>query len=470
MFSLRRSSSDESTTIKAYEAALSKITHEVTVNRVDNEITVKQIDISKSNDMTKTSIQTNSSIEVIKEKDIPVIVCSNAKANTLTKDVVFNDNNKFLAPDKVPLISQKSLDFVVDSLTNEAKSIDEKVTVSLKRNTSNISNDTKVGFTKLVKVIPKVIGDRHTRPRLLPKKADFNNAMGEYEVFIKLPNGKQVRMKPVEEQKEPNTKEIIRNNILKKPAFNNRIQTTKTVIKKAQKNTKLVTNVLKIPTGTLIPVTLVNQEGAPLSNDDLSKVPITKINNVNTLTKITVPTLTKITNKVITPVTPVTITKTLVTTKTSPIISKGTLVPIINTPKISNIRSLSAAITNATPKETPIVAPVTKSNINESFKAMPVTDRNNQVPQVLPAITTLVTRADTTNNNIIANEVFYTQEVNKVTLCKSGAVSINATAEMDSIEESDDDCVIEDITNNPEIAKRTKFELESRSAASKRYR
>lgn len=425
--------------------------------------------------MIKTSIQTNNSVEVIKEKDIPIIVCNNVKTNTLTKDVVFNDNNKFLAPDKVPLISQKSLDFVVDSLTNEAKSIDEKITVSLKRNMSNISNETKIGFNKVVKVIPKTVVDRHTRPRILPKKAEFNNVMGEYEVFIKLPNGKQVRMKPVEEQKGPNTKEIIRNNILKKPAFNNRIQSTKTVIKKTQKNTKLVTNVLKIPTGTLIPVTLVNQEGAPLSNDDLSKVPITKIDNVSTLTKITVPTLTKITNNVITPVTPVTITKTPVTTKTPPIIAKGTLVPIINTPKISNIRSLATTIPDVIPKETPIVAPVTKSNltVNEGSKRMPVTDRNNQIPQALPTVTALVTRADTTNNNIICNEVFYTQEdLNKVTSCKSGPVSTNAlaTAEPDSGEDTDDDCVIEDLTNNPEIAKRTKFELESRSAASKRYR
>lgn len=449
----------------------------MTVNRVDHEITVKQIDISKSNDMIKTSVPTNNSVEVIKDKDIPIIVCSNVKANALTKDMVFNDNNKFLAPDKVPLISQKSLDFVVDSLTNEAKSTDEKVTVSLKRNISNVSNGTKIGINKVVKVIPKAVVDRHTRPRILPKKAEINNSVGEYEVFIKLPNGKQVRMKPVEEHKEPNTKEILRNNILKKTAFSNKIQNTKTVIKKAQKNAKLVTNVLKIPTGTLIPVTLVNQEGAPLSNDDLSKVPITKIDNVNTLTKITVPALTKITNKVITPVTPVTITKTSVTTKTSPVIAKGTLVPIINTPKISNIRSLATTTTETIPKETPILGPVTKSNltINENFKRMPVTDRNTQVSQLLPTVTTLVTRADTTNNNIIGNEVFtYTQEdLNKVILCKSGAISTNATlatAEPDSVEDSDDDCVIEDITNNPEIAKRTKFELESRSAASKRYR
>lgn len=445
----------------------------MTVNRVDHEITVKQIDISKSNDITKTSIHTNNSVEVVKEKEIPVIVCNNVKTSALTKEVVFNDNN-FLAPDKVPLISQKSLDFVVDSLTNEAKSVDEKVTVSLKRNISNIPNETKIGINKIVKVIPKTVVDRQT-PRILPKKVEFNSVMGEYEVFIKLPNGKQVRMKPVEEQKEPNTKEIIRNNILKKPAFNNKIQTTKTVIKKSPKNTKLLTNVLKIPTGTLIPVTLVNQEGAPLSNDDLSKVPITKIDNVNTLTKITVPALTKITNKVITPVTPVTITKSSVTTLSSSVIAKGTLVPIINTPKISNVRSLVTTITDGIPKDTPTLAPVTKSNLtsNDSFKRIPVTDRNTQIPQVLPTVTTLVTRADTANNNIIGNEVFYTQEdLNKAILSKSGPVSTNAlvTAEPDSVADSDDDCVIEDITNNPEIAKRTKFELESRSAASKRYR
>lgn len=444
----------------------------MTVNRVEQEITVKQIDVSKSNDITKASIPTNNSVEVIKEKEIPIIVCNNVKTNTLSKDVVFNDNSKFLSPDKVPLISQKSLDFVVDSLTNEAKSIEENVTVTLKRNNSNIPNDTKIGINKVVKVIPKTIVDRH-RPRILPKK-ELNSVMGEYEVFIKLPNGKQVRMRPVEEQKEPSTKEIIRNNILKKPAYNNKIQTTKTVIKKAPKSTKLVTNVLKIPTGTLIPVTLVNQEGAPLSNDDLSKVPITKINNVNTFTKITVPALTKITNKVITPVTPVTITKTSVTTKTSPGIAKGTLVPIINTPKISNIRSLASTITDTIPKETPTITPVIKTNlnINESFKRVPVTDINIQVSQVLPTVTTLVTGADTANN-IISNGVFYTQEeLNKVTLPKSGTVSTNAqaTAELDPAEDLDDDCIIEDITNNPEIAKRTKFELESRSAASKRYR
>lgn len=444
----------------------------MTVNRVDHEITVKQTDISKSNDIAKVSIQTNNRVEVIKEKEIPIIVCNNVKTNTLAKDVVFNDNSKFLVPDKFPLISQKSLDFVVDSLTNEVKSLDEKVTVSLKRNMSNIPHETKIGINKGVKVIPKPILDRQ-RTRILPKK-ELNSVMGEYEVFIKLPNGKQVRMKPVEEQKEPNTKEIIRNNILKKTAYNNKIRTVKTVIKKVPKSTKLVTNVLKIPTGTLIPVTLVNQEGAPLSNDDLSKVPITKINNVNTLTKITVPALTKITNSVITPVAPVTITKTSVTTKTSPGIAKGTLVPIINTPKISNIRSLATTITDTIPKETPTLTPVIKNNltINESFKRVPVTDRNPQVSQVLPTVTTLVTRADTANN-IIGNKIFYTQEdLNKVSLSKSGTVSTNAlsTGEPDPAEDSDDDCVIEDITNNPELAKKTKYELESRSAASKRYR
>lgn len=440
----------------------------MTVNRVDHDITVKQIDVTKSNDITKTIIQSNS-VEVIKEKEIPIIVCNNVKTSTLTKDVVFNDNSKFLAPDKVPLISQKSLDFVVDSLTNETKSLDKKITVSLKRNLSKIPN-------KIVKGFPKTVADK-CRPRILPKKVEIDNnynngAMGEYEVFIKLPNGKQVRMKPVEDQKEPNTKEILRNNILKKPTFNNKIQTTKSVIKKAPNNTNVVTNLLKIPTGTLIPVTLVNQEGAPLSNDDLSKVPITKINNVNNLTKVTVPALTKIANKIaIKPITPTAVTKT-VTTRTSPVIAKGTLVPIINTPKISNIRSLATAITDNIPKETTTLAPVPKLTINETFEGIPVTDKNTQVPQVIPTITTLVTRADTAND-ITGNGVFYTQEdFTKVTLTKVGAVPTNAvaTAELEPVEDSDDDCVIEDITNNPEIAKRTKLELESRSAASKRYR
>lgn len=423
----------------------------MTINRVDNEITAKQVDVTKSNDITKTNIQNNS---VVKEKEIPIIVCDNVKTNT--KDVVFNDNSKFLAPDKVPLISQRSLDFVVDSLTNEAKSDNEKVTVSLKKIISNIDS-------KIVKVVPKcyqLLGNKH-RHRILPKQTEpekHNNALGEYEVFIKLPNGKQVRMKPVEDQKESNTKEILRNNILKKSTFN-KLQTTKSAIKKTTKTTKLVANVLKIPTGTLIPVTLVNQEGAPLSNDDLSKVPITKIDNVGTLTKISVAALTNVTKKASKPITKPAKT---VATRTSPVIAKGTLIPIINTPKISNVRSLASTAPDT--KDTPTLA-VPKTNItNETYKTVTDTD-----VQLIPTITTLVTKADT-SINLACNEVFFDQEdLNKVSLTKSPPAPTNtvATAEDD---DSDDDCVIEEITNNPEIAKRTKFELKSRCAASKRYR
>lgn len=217
---LCRSSSDESGAIKEFETTtISKLTNEVTTisrivekhedqskNDIFNRDNQKKDSVSYTNNVIK--IQSN--VEIRKENDtknpIQTLIYEDTvikDGNIISKDVLLNDN-KLNVP-VPPMMSQKSIDLVVDSLTTDLYCDQNK----------KLDND----------------------------KAD------NYEVIIKLPNGRQVRMKSVEEinstyEKEQNSKEK-----LKKALADKR----KPIIQ----NIPIVPSVVPI-TGTLIPVTLVN--------------------------------------------------------------------------------------------------------------------------------------------------------------------------------------------------------------------
>lgn len=126
------------------------------------------------------------------------------KNNNLVKDVFLSDPGKLQIPDIPPMMSQKSIDFVVDSLTNDLCKEDQR----------------------------KVDDDSDS-----------------YEVLIKLPNGKQVRMKSVDEtEKGNNAREKLKKKLTEK---------TKPV-PKVQCPVTVVPNIVPLSTGTLIPVTLVS--------------------------------------------------------------------------------------------------------------------------------------------------------------------------------------------------------------------
>ncbi|KAJ0170118.1 hypothetical protein K1T71_014046 [Dendrolimus kikuchii] len=219
---ISRSSSDESGAIKEFETTtISKLTNEVTtISRI-----VEKHDDQSKNDAynrdnqkkdsvsyTNNVIKIHSNVEIRKENDpknpIQTLIYEDTvikDGNIITKDVLLNDN-KLNVP-VPPMMSQKSIDFVVDSLTTDL-----------------------------------CCDNNHN------KKADSDKT-DNYEVIIKLPNGRQVRMKSVEEinsnyQEHVNAKEKLKKAITDKQ-------------KPVVQNVPIVPNIVPI-TGTLIPVTLVN--------------------------------------------------------------------------------------------------------------------------------------------------------------------------------------------------------------------
>ncbi|XP_049882682.1 uncharacterized protein LOC126378398 [Pectinophora gossypiella] len=395
---ISRSSSDESGTIKEFETrTISKLTNEViTISRIVNntqngDISVKQTDIATKIESNIVRKDTDGSKPVLVYTD--TVTKDTAQVN---KDIVI-DNNK-LYVDKVPIMSQKSIDFVVDSLTsdlgatvnhtvidgNDKKRQESKIEAKINITTQSPSKDAKLAKRFVV------------QPKILPKDVKPEPETGDYEVIIKLPNGKHVKMKPVDEK--PDAKVCLRNSIAKRTVKNT--PTKLPIIVK-----KTVPNVVKIPSGTLIPVTLVDQQGTPLSNDDLNKVPITKIGDVKDIT-----TLTKI---------PVNVAKNA---------------------NASNIIKINAKSVNR--PTTGIKASITPLPDSCNIKV--------SQPYQIDKETGKRKLAPTTPTN---------QE------------EIEKRIQGDCIENNDDDdCVIDNVSQSPEMVKRTRLELESRCAASRRYR
>lgn len=142
-------------------------------------------------------------------------------------------------------MSQQSLDFVVDSLTCDAH--DDKDSKNAK---------TKDESSVLIEIKTEDLKGK--------------SKIDDYEVTIKLPNGKRVKMKAMEDDKvQANTKEKLK----------------KVIKTKSEKvnNATVVQNILPITTGTLIPVTLV-RPSVPIQN--LMKIPIAALPTVKNDLKI----------------------------------------------------------------------------------------------------------------------------------------------------------------------------------------
>ncbi|XP_045782699.1 uncharacterized protein LOC123879163 isoform X3 [Maniola jurtina] len=253
---ISRSSSDESGAVKEYETTkISKLTNEVTtISRIvgkDDVSIVRHEEGTKNKDiLNETSVSyTNnviihSNVEIRHDINIDTKKVANNN-DSIIKDplsidglIKFNDNNKL--KDAPPIMSQKSLDFVVDSLTTEPVNREESLPKKVKRNPdNNDSLDDKDNSKRNVDNTNKVSNEKDKN---IPK---FANDL-EYEVIIKLPNGKHVRMKAVDEIEKPiSAKEKLKielRNKLQKPNVSN----------------PLPQNIVPISTGTLIPVTIVN--------------------------------------------------------------------------------------------------------------------------------------------------------------------------------------------------------------------
>ncbi|XP_023935188.1 uncharacterized protein LOC112043820 isoform X2 [Bicyclus anynana] len=277
---ISRSSSDESGAIKEYETTkISKLTNEVTtISRIvgkDDVSILKLEETTKNKDsLNETSVSyTNnviihSNVEIRQDINIDTKKVSN-NADSVVKDTLSiddlvkltdNNKNKAIVP---PIMSQKSLDFVVDSLTTDSIIQNDNLAKNIKR---NIDNNDKLNR----KDIPKRNIDTDRVSNEI-KKTTLKTNNEEYEVIIKLPSGKHMKMKPVDEieiEKPVSAKEMLNNTLRNK----NRIPVQK------QLNNQIIQNIVPIPGGTLIPVTLVNSnlmnQTFPILQNVIPKMPI----------------------------------------------------------------------------------------------------------------------------------------------------------------------------------------------------
>ncbi|KAJ8704705.1 hypothetical protein PYW07_011893 [Mythimna separata] len=204
---ISRSSSDESGAVKEFErTTISKLTNEVTtISRIVGK-TEEKID-ERNKDIRKDSVSYTNNVIKISNMVRKDSVEKNPVQTLIYEDTVIRDSN--VLSEKVqevpPIMSQKSLDFIVDSLNTEFEDTAKKKT----------KNDTE-----------------------------------DYEVIIKLPSGKQVKMRAVEETQEKTAKEVL------KKAITEKVESKKSTQKINSVNFIPVKNVPIVP-GTLIPVTFV---------------------------------------------------------------------------------------------------------------------------------------------------------------------------------------------------------------------
>ncbi|KAI8441674.1 hypothetical protein MSG28_015213 [Choristoneura fumiferana] len=257
---LNPSSSDESGAVKEYETTtISKLTNEVTtISRIvgkqdilDKVTTTDDVSIVRHEDVNKeinetvsytnNVIKIHSNVEIRKDgsvnietsKQMPRTLISYTdsviKDAQVTKDVLLADSSKI---DKAPpIMSQKSLDHVVDSLEehNEAKEKDCQLIKMLKRNYQNALKKPEI-----------------------KKEPDINNAgFDDFEIIIKKPDGRQYRMRPVEEEKriQDETKERLKR-VLSDKAEKKSQETLQRI---PSIDTQILPNLLPLTTGTLVP-------------------------------------------------------------------------------------------------------------------------------------------------------------------------------------------------------------------------
>lgn len=239
-FTFPRSSSDESGAVKEFETTtISKLTNEVTtISRIVGKTDEKLDDRNK--DIRKDSVSyTNNVIKIsnLVRKDS---VEKNPVQTLIYEDTVIRDSNVVTNTkdytDKLhevpPIMSQKSLDLLVDSLNTDLED-------TVKKKTKTNEDD--------------------------------------YEVIIKLPNGKQVRMRSVEEVTTKNTREDLPKtkepNKMKAKEALKKVLTEKADAKNPIKRLNSVNylpNGVPVTVGTLIPVITIVPNA-------VQKVPITPL-------------------------------------------------------------------------------------------------------------------------------------------------------------------------------------------------
>lgn len=251
---ISRSSSNETEIIKEYETTtISHCTNEVTISRIvgkpdvldriaatdDTEETGQKDLINGTISYTNNVIKIHSNVEIrnadsLHDKPVPILV---SYADSVIRDtsnvVTSNDVDKLHVPDdlaKAPAImSQKSLDFVVDSLTSDDinkvtdKSKDVTLIRTLRKNFRNkfhkkpqTSNSTKSCVKVPERNIFKAYKKDTSNP---PSRKEENEDLDKtkiYEAIIKLPTGKCIVLKGAEEETDNsalikiNTKEMLK--------------------------------------------------------------------------------------------------------------------------------------------------------------------------------------------------------------------------------------------------------------------
>lgn len=202
---LCRSSSDESGAIKEFETTtISKLTNEVTTI---SRIVEKHEELPKT-DETKDSIRKDIAYRNI--KILSNVEIRNEKPTDAIKKEVSKDDLQV-----PPIMSQQSIDNMVDSLTSDFNDI---------------------------------------------KKEELKK---EYEVIIKLPSGQQIKLTSAEvEEKPKNTKDLLKKILTDKVEMKNNIGPI------------VLPRVIPITGGTLIPVSLVNTGVSIVNNISTTKLPL----------------------------------------------------------------------------------------------------------------------------------------------------------------------------------------------------
>lgn len=246
---------------------IDKVTTTDDVSIVRHEDVNKEINETVS--YTNNVIKIHSNVEIRKDginietsKQMPRTLISYTdsviKDAQVTKDVMLADSNKI---DKAPpIMSQKSLDHVVDSLEDhgEAKDKDCQLIKMLKRNYQNALK----------------------KPELKKETVKNNAGFDDFEIIIKKPDGRQYRMRPVEDERriQDETKEK-----LKRVLSDKAEKKSQEILQRIPSvDTQLLPNILPLTTGTLVPVTIVNPSTILLTNS-LQKIPIVplKVNKVS---------------------------------------------------------------------------------------------------------------------------------------------------------------------------------------------
>lgn len=254
-----RSSSDETGAIKEFETrTISKLTNEVTtisriVEKHDDTPKHKET-LTNSVSYTNNVIKIQSNVEIRKDSDkIEDVV---TKDGMISKDSL-KDAYDRLQVDLPQMMSQKSIDFVVDSLTTDF------ITDKCAKDSINTKKDETKDYT--------IVKDN-----VSPKKEILSHndkvKKDDYEVILKLPSGQQIKLVNAEDTKDkPKSAKDLLKKVIKEKVESQKILNSV--------NFHLPNVIPTITSGTLIPVTIVNTN---LVNTSLTNTTLVNTNLVNT--------------------------------------------------------------------------------------------------------------------------------------------------------------------------------------------